>query len=129
MHDPATKDTKPAAGKGANGKGKSKPAVPAVAHVPKRISLLTRVLAAFNRDNAAVPAAAASRKVAKPPLRWISDSGSGEDLIGRQYYTDHVLEHAELQESPLALDAANGEIVVKFRLPVKSRSLKSVVHP
>ena len=95
----------------------------------KATTVLEKIARTFCAVDKAAACTTARITVARPPARWILDSGAGEDLIGRQYYSANALGQAVQQDVGMTLETANGDVEVDSRLPVRSSALGGVLNP
>ena len=63
------------------------------------------------------------------PQRWVMDTGSGNDLVGKQDLNAAVMRDAEKFSPPMILATANGHIVVDDEVDLQVAKLKLVVRP
>ena len=73
--------------------------------------------------------AALGYRVLKPPRRWIADTGSGNDLIGKNDVDEEQAMFARLADYILTLKTAGGAIESEHVIDAKSETFGTVFAP
>ena len=73
--------------------------------------------------------AAIGKRFAKPPRRWIVDTGAAIDIVGEQDFSGEDLRAKKKLLLPQTLDTAGGDIDVTHSLPMKSNAMEEDIEP